>query len=63
MRLRTRLILSLCFLALIAVSSVGGGRPWLRALAFALFSGVILIQMSERRIRGTSERTTLNIPR
>ena len=63
MRLRTRLILSLCFLALIAVSELGWGRPWLRILGDGLFTGVILIQMTERRVRGTGEHTTLNIQR
>ena len=64
MRLRTRLILALCYLALLGASSVGWGRPWMRMLASGLLLGIFMIQMSEQRIRrGTGEHTTLNIQR
>ena len=60
MRLRTRLILSASYLvALVLLNS----HPWLRILATGLFTGVILIQMSERRIRGASDHATLNLHR
>lgn len=64
MRLRTRLILALSYVALIVASELGWGRPWMRMLGLGLLTGVILIQMSERRIRsGTVDHTTLNIQR
>ena len=63
MRLRTRLILALCFLALIVANSIGWGRPWMGILAYGLGGVGILIQMSERRVRGTGAHATMNLPR
>ena len=61
MRLRTRLILALCYLALIGVNSAGWGRPWMRILASGVFAGFVLIQMSEQRLRAAREHPTPNL--
>lgn len=62
MRLRTRLILASSYLvALVLLDSLSEGRPWLGMLTSGLMLGVMLIGMSERRVRGTSEHVTLNL--
>lgn len=62
MRLRTRLIVASSFLAPALVNSLGWGRPWLRILATGLMAGVILIYISESRLRNkVDEHTTLNL--
>ena len=64
MRLRTRLILASSYLvALVFLDSLSEGRPWLGMLSSGLMLGVMLIGMSERRVRGTSEHVTLNLHR
>ena len=56
--------MALCYVALLWASSVGWGRPWMRMLASGSLLGIIVIYVSEQRIRsGTSEHTTLNIHR
>lgn len=65
MRLWARLILVLYYVAFLdGLNQIGWGRPWMRMLASALVTGVIVIHMSERRISSrTAEHTTLNIQR
>ena len=64
MRLRTRLILASSYLvALVLLDSLSESRPWLGMLTSGLILGVMLIGMSERRVRGTSEHVTLNLHR
>ena len=64
MRLRTRLILASSYLvALVLLDSMSEGRPWLGMLTSGLMSGVMMIAISERRVRGTSEHVTLNLHR
>ena len=64
MRLRTRLILASSYLvALVLLDSLSQGRPWLGMLTSGLMIGVMMIGISERRVRGASEHVTLNLHR
>jgi hypothetical protein len=64
MPLRTRLILASSYLvALVLFDSLSEGRPWLGMLTSGLMIGVMMIAISERRVRRPSEHTTLNTVR